>query len=95
MTRSKIAVSIPPHLLATARRAVRDERAASVSDYVSMALEEKAKLDDLGELLDEMLLASGGPLSRSERARAERELGIRATRKRPAARMVSPSMRGR
>ncbi len=85
MTMSKIAVSIPPHLLASAKRAVREGRASSVSDFVSMAMEEKAKLDDLRSLLDEMLLESGGALSRSERAEAERELGIKVGRKRTAA----------
>ena len=85
MTMSKIAVRIPPHLLAYAKRAVGEGRASSVSDFVSMAMEEKAKLDDLRSLLDEMLLESGGALSRSERVEAERKLGIKFRRKRTAA----------
>jgi hypothetical protein len=38
-------------------------------------LEEKAKLDDLESLLDEMLTETGGPLSVRERAAADRALG--------------------
>lgn len=75
MTTTKIAVSLPPEHVAAARRAVAEGRAASVSAYVSSALEEKAKLDDLAGLLDEMLAETGGPLTASERERADRILG--------------------
>lgn len=43
----------------------------TVSAYVAAALEEKAKLDDLAALLDEMLAASGGPLTDDEGAAAD------------------------
>ena len=62
MTRAKIAVSLPEELVDQAREAVRTGRAASVSAYVTAALEEKARLDDLATLLDEMLAESGGAL---------------------------------
>lgn len=75
MTTTKIAVSLPEPLVAEARRAVADGRAASVSAYVAAALEEKAKLDDLASLLDEMLQESGGPLNARERREADRALG--------------------
>jgi Arc/MetJ-type ribon-helix-helix transcriptional regulator len=75
MTTSKIAVSLPSELVAQARRAVADGRAASVSAYVARALEEQAKLDDLAALLDDMLTESGGPLTAAERAAADRALG--------------------
>ena len=65
MTR-KITVSLPDHLVDTARRAVARGLAPSFSAYVAKALEEKARLDDLGLLLDEMLEASGGPLTDEE-----------------------------
>ena len=82
-TSAKIAVSLPRHLADRARRAVRQGRAPSVSAYVSSALEEKIKLDDLSELLEEMLAESGGPLTPAERRRADRALGLRPrTRKR-------------
>lgn len=68
---SKIAVSLPDHLVAQARQAVAEGRAASVSAYVAAALEEKSKLDDLGALLDEMLAETGGPLSAEERRAAD------------------------
>lgn len=70
-TKSKVAVSLPPELVAQARRAVAEGRAPTVSAYVAAALEQKAKLDDLAELLSEMLAASGGPLTAEERAVAD------------------------
>jgi Arc/MetJ-type ribon-helix-helix transcriptional regulator len=72
----KIAVSLPRGLAERARRAVRQGRAASVSAYVASALEEKAKLDELSTLLDEMLAESGGPLTVAERRAADRALGV-------------------
>lgn len=75
MTTSKIAVSLPPELVAQARRAVADRRASSVSAYVAAALEEKAKLDDLAALLEDMLAQTGGPLTARERRAADEALG--------------------
>ena len=85
MTSSKIAVSLPRPVLARARQAVRQGVAASMSAYVAAALEEKAKLDGLGALLDEMLAESGGPLTPSERRAADAALGIRPKRRRRVA----------
>ena len=82
MTKAKIAVTLPPELVARARRAVRKGAAESVSAYVAKALEERAKLDDLGEMLDRMLEESGGPLTERERRAADKALGL--TRKRMA-----------
>ncbi len=75
----KIAVSLPRGLADRARRAVRQGRAPSVSAYVALALEEKAKLDELSTLLDDMLAESGGPLTVKERRAADRALGVAAT----------------
>lgn len=75
MTKTKIAVSLPAELVAQANRAVSEGRASSVSAYVAEALEEKAKLDDLASLLDEMLAETGGPLTARERKAADRALG--------------------
>lgn len=75
MTMAKIAVSLPVELVEQARRAVAEGRANSVSAYVADALEEKAKLDDLATLLEEMLAETGGPLSAKERKAADRALG--------------------
>ena len=82
MTKSKVAVTLPPESVADARRAVKEGRAKSVSAYVAAALKEKAKLDDLGELLDEMLEETGGPMTARERREADRLLGVPSSRKR-------------
>jgi hypothetical protein len=74
----KIAVSLPSQAAESARRAVRQGHAGSVSAYIAQAIEDKAKLDDLAALLDEMLAASGGPLTAAERRAADRVLGIPA-----------------
>jgi hypothetical protein len=76
-TYQKLAVSLPLRAADSARRAVRRGDAPSVSAYIAAAIEEKAKLDDLATLLDEMLAASGGPLTATERRAADRALGIR------------------
>jgi Arc/MetJ-type ribon-helix-helix transcriptional regulator len=75
MTTSKIAVSLPTQLVDHAQRAVAEGRAPSVSAYVTRALQEQAKLDDLASLLDEMLAETGGPLTAAERKAANRALG--------------------
>ncbi len=77
-TTTKIAVSLPRQVADRARRAVRRGGAASMSAYVSSALEEKLKLDDLSTLLGEMLEESGGPLTPAERRAADRALGLTA-----------------
>jgi hypothetical protein len=78
----KIAISLPKSIAERTRRAVRRGRAASVSAYVAVALEERAKLDELSALLDEMLAESGGPLSKAEEGAADRELGASAKKPR-------------
>ncbi len=75
--RAKIAVTVPEELVAAARAAVAAGRAGSVSGYVADAMREKAKLDDLDELLTEMLAESGGPLSDAERRKIDRAAGWR------------------
>lgn len=82
----KLAVSLPRHAAESARRAVRQGRAESVSAFVAKAIEDTAKLDDLAALLDEMLAESGGPLTAAEQRAADRALGIRSKRPRRKAR---------
>jgi Arc/MetJ-type ribon-helix-helix transcriptional regulator len=72
----KIAVSLPKQIVDRARRAVRSGRAKSVSAYVADALEEKVKLDELDQLLNEMLAESAGALTAAERRAADRTLGV-------------------
>lgn len=75
-TTEKIAISLPRAVAERARRAVRQGRAPSVSAYIAAAIEEKAKLEALGGLLDEMLAETGGPLTAAERRAADRALGF-------------------
>ena len=83
MTRkAKIAVSLPADLVQAAKSAVRSGRAPNVSAYVADALGEKVVLDDLKSLLDEMLAETGGPLTRAERATADRMLRGSTSRRR-------------
>jgi len=79
---TKLAISLPAPLAARARQVVRRGGAPSVSAYVATAIEEKAKLDDLAALLDEMLADTGGPLTETERRRADRALGLTPRRRR-------------
>jgi hypothetical protein len=54
-----------------------------VSAYVAAALEAKAKLDEVEDLLREMLAETGGPLTPAERRAADVALGTpRAKRRR-------------
>jgi hypothetical protein len=72
MTSMKIAVSLPRETFERAKRAVRRGRAASLSAYVTAALEQKATLDELDDLLNEMLEESGGPMTRAEENHIDR-----------------------
>lgn len=74
MTVTKIAISLPAPAVKRVRAAVKAGRAPSVSAYIAAALEERARLDDLAGLLDEMLAEAGGPLTAAEKAAAERAL---------------------
>ena len=58
---TKIAVSLPDHLVEEARAAVAGGRAASVSAYVAEALAEKSGRRTLADLLDEMDAELGVP----------------------------------
>lgn len=82
MTVAKIAISLPEPLVAHVREEVRRGRAASVSAYVASAVAKQAESDDLAAMLDEMLAASGGPMTRTERAWADGALGLKRKRKR-------------
>ena len=68
----KVAVSLPRSTYERAKRAVRRGRAASLSAYATAALDQKAMLDELDDLLDEMLDETGGPMTRSEEKQVDR-----------------------
>lgn len=68
----KVAVSLPRETFQRAKRAVGRGRAASLSAYVTAALDQKAMLDELEDLLNEMLDETGGPMTRAEEKRIDR-----------------------
>jgi hypothetical protein len=72
MTSMKVAVSLPRETFERAKRAVGRGRAASLSAYVTAALEQKATFDELDDLLNEMLDETGGPMSATEMKRVDR-----------------------
>ena len=72
---TKIAVSLPDELVAAARQAVAEGRAASVSAYVAEALAERRADEDLARLLDEMDAVHGPPAA-EHFAWARRALGL-------------------
>ena len=67
----KIAVSLPDHLVAEARAAVSDGRAASVSAYVAEAMAEKSRLRSLEEVLDDFDAELGATGEAAMRSAAE------------------------
>ncbi len=72
---TKIAVSLPDALVAAARQAVADGRAASVSAFVAAAIEEQSRYGGLVGLLSEMAADAGAPTP-SDRAWARDALGL-------------------
>jgi Arc/MetJ-type ribon-helix-helix transcriptional regulator len=79
MTSVEIAVSLPGRLVDRARRQVKAGAADSVSAYVAGALEQRAQLEDLETLLDEMLRETGGAMTAAERRAADAVLGVTST----------------
>jgi len=58
---TKIAVSLPDHLVAEAHEAVAEGRAASVSAYVAAAMRAYGRRDSLAALLDDLDAEFGTP----------------------------------
>jgi hypothetical protein avisC_04981 len=67
----KIAVSLPDEQVISIRRAVQQGRAPSVSGFISAAVARAQQEDSLAQLLDEL-----GPVSDSDLAWADKELGL-------------------
>jgi Arc/MetJ-type ribon-helix-helix transcriptional regulator len=61
MNAAKVALSIPADVLAQAKKEVRKGRAKSLSSFVSQALGEKLRQDDLTAILDAMDAEHGKP----------------------------------
>ncbi|PWJ54601.1 Ribbon-helix-helix protein, copG family [Quadrisphaera granulorum] len=70
---SKIAISLPDELVAAAREAVADGRAASVSALVAQALREHLERPTLTDIVAEMVAEVGEP-DASDRAWAAEAL---------------------
>ena len=73
MTRAKIAVTIPTDVLLLAKKEVRAGRAKSLSAFISEAVDEKVRRDELNSILDAMDAEYGVP-GKAARAWAKRVL---------------------
>jgi Arc/MetJ-type ribon-helix-helix transcriptional regulator len=73
MTSAKVALSIPAKVLDEAKREVASGRAKSLSAFVSEALDEKLRRDELTAILDEMDASHGAP-NKAAKAWAKRVL---------------------
>jgi Arc/MetJ-type ribon-helix-helix transcriptional regulator len=72
---TKIAISLPDELVVSARRAVDEGRAASVSAYIAAAIEAFEVQEDLSGLLSDMAAAGGTPAA-ADRRWAREALGL-------------------
>lgn len=61
MTMVKIAITVPEATVKEAKRAVKAQRAKSLSAFVSTAIAEKLERDTLAEVLDAMDASLGAP----------------------------------
>lgn len=75
MSKTRVTVTVDPRTLAAAEEQVARGRAASLSAWVDLAMEEKARRDDLVALLAEMR-AENGPATDEEDAWARAVLGL-------------------
>jgi len=66
MSRVKLGMTLPSELAETARAAVRDGRAPSVSAYITEAVYERVRREQLVELLDAMDAELGAPGGEAE-----------------------------
>ena len=66
MTAAKIAVAIPRDVLELAKREVKQGRAKSLSAYISEAVDERLRRDELARLLDLMDREHGKPRKKAE-----------------------------
>jgi hypothetical protein len=61
MTSAKVALSIPADVLRLAKKEVAAGRAKSLSSFVSAAVDEKLRRDELASILDAMDAEHGKP----------------------------------
>jgi Arc/MetJ-type ribon-helix-helix transcriptional regulator len=67
MTPSKVALTIPSEVLKEAKRQVAKGRAKSLSSFVSEALDDKLRRDELHAILEEMDRVEGEPRKAAKR----------------------------
>ena len=67
MTTAKVALSIPEGILREAKKQVAKGRAKSLSSFVSEALDDKLRRDELEGILDAMDLEHGKPSKEATR----------------------------
>ena len=72
---TKIAISLPDDLVESARRAVAENRAASVSAYIADAMTRRERVESLGALLADWDREFGPP-SAEDFAWAKQQLGL-------------------
>jgi hypothetical protein len=75
MQRSRVTVTVRPQVLAAAEEEVASGKAPSLSAWVDQAMEEKARREELAELLAEMQ-ADNGPATAQEDEWARHALGL-------------------
>jgi len=75
MTQRKIAITLPEHQVAAARRAVAEGRSPSVSAYISQAIARRDADDELVETVAE-IYAETGPPTAADRAWARQALAL-------------------
>jgi Arc/MetJ-type ribon-helix-helix transcriptional regulator len=73
MTTAKVALSLSAEVVALAKKRVKSGRAKSLSAFVSEAVDEKLRRDELSELLN-ALDQQHGPPSKAARTWAKRVL---------------------
>jgi Arc/MetJ-type ribon-helix-helix transcriptional regulator len=71
----KIAITLPQQQIATARQAVAEGRAPSVSEYISQAIARRAADEELAATLATVHAGGGSPTS-ADRAWARHALGL-------------------
>jgi hypothetical protein len=76
-TKTRVTVTVPDAVLQAARRDVENGVAPSLSAWVTDAAEAKARRESLDHVLDELLEASGGPLTEEETEWARAQLQAR------------------
>ena len=73
MTSAKVAISLPREILSEAKKQVRSGRAKSLSAFVTQAVAEKVRRNELEEILDAMDEVHGKP-SKADQTWAKRVL---------------------